>query len=129
MSGPMLDVNTNSATAWIGQGDTRSSVSVEFTGDYDAYGASIWQEQIATPAMAHTASDLRGPATKINPGPRAMLASSLSFLGACGESYAHAMRNPDSEPENLDLYPREIAEWAYMNSDELAILSMELEES
>lgn len=54
--------------------------------------------------------------------------SLLSFLTACGESYEFEMRHPGSEPENLDLFPSWVPEAAYLNSDELAMLALELSE-
>lgn len=51
----------------------------------------------------------------------------LSFLTACGESYACAMRNPSAEPENLDPFADWVPEAAYLNSGELESLSLELD--
>lgn len=61
--------------------------------------------------------------------PREAMRTLLSFLSASGESYAHAMRNPGSKPENLNLFPGWVAEAAYLNSDELDMLALELEET
>lgn len=55
----------------------------------------------------------------MDPGPLAMLATLLSFLTACAESY------PDGE--NADLFPPPVAEWAAQHSDELAMLRFEIE--
>lgn len=55
----------------------------------------------------------------MDPGPLAMLATLLSFLTACAESY------PDGE--NADLFPRDVAEWAAQHSDELSMLRFEIE--
>ena len=64
------------------------------------------------------------------------LESLLSFLAACGESYAYAMRHNNvggmidlSSTENGELFPENVAEWCYLNSDELGMLAIELEES
>lgn len=55
----------------------------------------------------------------------------LSFLGACGESYAYAMRHNGklADTDNGNLFPADVAEWSYINSDELAIIRCELEET
>jgi hypothetical protein len=55
------------------------------------------------------------------------LESLLSFLGACGESYAYEMRT-GIEGDNLDLFPQHVAEWCYQNSDELSMVAYELEQ-
>ena len=54
--------------------------------------------------------------------------SFLSFLGACGESYSYRMRT-GKVGENEDLFPEDVAEWAYMNSDEIIALQCLLEET
>lgn len=53
------------------------------------------------------------------------IASLLSFLGAFAESW----RYRGSEGENADLFPADMATWAMANSDELGMLSFELEEN
>jgi hypothetical protein len=50
-----------------------------------------------------------------------------SFLSAAGESYRYALNHPGSEPENLGLFPSWVAEAAYLNGDELAMLAAEEE--
>jgi hypothetical protein len=59
------------------------------------------------------------------------LESLLSFLGACGESYAYDVRRggDGTGGENSDLFPAAVAEWAAQNSDELSMAALELEES
>ena len=52
----------------------------------------------------------------------------LCFLGACAESLAYKDRT-GSEGENADLFPRTVGEWARQNSDEIASLQCEIEES
>jgi hypothetical protein len=61
--------------------------------------------------------------------PQEAMRTLLSFLTACGESYSYAMRNPSVEPEDLDLFPSWVPEAAYLNSGELEMLALELEES
>lgn len=53
------------------------------------------------------------------------LESLLSFLGAFAESWRYA----GEDGENSDLFPADLAEWAMQNSDEIAMLGFELEES
>lgn len=71
----------------------------------------------------------------VNDTPETLLqsqfAAALSFLGACAESRAYAVRSGEdaSEGENSDLFPANVGEWAESVSDELAILTCELEES
>lgn len=63
--------------------------------------------------------------------------SLLSFLSACGESFAYrgfdgAACGPsltESDGENSDLFPLEVAEWAAANQDEIAMARFEIEES
>lgn len=52
-----------------------------------------------------------------------------SFLDAAAESYGHAMRNRTdlADTENGDLFPADIVEWAYVNSDELSMASIDEE--
>jgi hypothetical protein len=52
------------------------------------------------------------------------MCSLLSFLGAAGESYNYSRING----ENSDLFLLPVVEWAAQNSDELSMLSCELEE-
>lgn len=52
--------------------------------------------------------------------------SLLSFLSACGEALNYSDRT-GHESENADLFPRDVAEWAAANSDELSMLALEVE--
>lgn len=54
--------------------------------------------------------------------------SLLSFLGAAAESIHYAMRT-GKRGENHDLFPVVIMDWAYQNSDEIAILQIEIGEN
>lgn len=56
---------------------------------------------------------------------RAALATLVSFVSAAGEAYGHTMRGGQSE--NQHLFRRGAAEAAYLNSDELQVLAMDLE--
>lgn len=55
----------------------------------------------------------------------AALATLVSFVSAAGEAYGHTMRGGQSE--NQHLFRRGVAEAAYVNSDELQVLAMDLE--
>ena len=60
------------------------------------------------------------------------LESLLSFLSACGESYGYAMRKNGKlidDDGNATLFPADVAEWCYINSDELAMIACKLEET
>jgi hypothetical protein len=48
----------------------------------------------------------------------------LSFLQAAGEGYREGMRGRPSE--GAALFPEPIAEWAYVNFDELTVAQMDL---
>jgi hypothetical protein len=51
--------------------------------------------------------------------------SLVAFLGAAAESW----RYKGEKSENADLFPQPVVEWAAQNSDELACLQCELEET
>ena len=57
---------------------------------------------------------------------RGGLASLLSFLGAAAEAYGYTMRT-GRESDNAGLFPAEIAEWAYINADEISMAAFEYE--
>jgi len=91
-----------------------------------------WRVYIDAPDFEHTDADMRPPAMRCAHSKHPIqeaLAALCSFLGACGESYRYKISFPDSEPENLSLYPPHVAEWAYMHADELTMCELELEES
>ena len=52
----------------------------------------------------------------------------LSFLGAAGEAYSYKFRHGLADPENLDMFPDYINQWAYLNDSDLSILNVELQE-
>lgn len=91
-------------------------ISLEPTERCREYGKPIWKWYVDIPAGEFEGDDLAGWGDH-----KEMMASMLSFLGAAAESY------PDGE--NADLFPPPVVEWAHQNSDEIAILSMDLEES
>jgi hypothetical protein len=53
----------------------------------------------------------------------------LCFLSAAAEAYWYKMSFPSSSPENLENFPSWVNEWAYQNSDELAMLQCEVQET
>ena len=57
------------------------------------------------------------------------LSSLLSFLGAFAESHSYALRTGDEAGENSNLFPEELKDWAMENSEEIDMLSIELEEN
>lgn len=57
---------------------------------------------------------------------RAAMGSLLSFLGAFAEAIEYEFRT-GRPSENRDLFPRNLREWAYLNSDEIGLLSYDLE--
>lgn len=56
------------------------------------------------------------------------LSSYLSFLSASADAYRYQISTGRSS-DNIDLFPPHVTEWAYQNSDELSMLSLELEEN
>lgn len=56
------------------------------------------------------------------------LESLVSFLEAAGEAYRYAMYL-GRDSENADMFPGNVNEWAYQNSDELSMLQIELQET
>ena len=51
----------------------------------------------------------------------------LCFLGAFAE--AHRPGRTKYEGDNSELFPEELAEWAYLNSDEISMAQIEVEEN
>lgn len=62
---------------------------------------------------------------------QSQFAALLGFLGACAESRNYAERNGKNpmDGEHSDLFPDNVGTWAQENSDEIDMLSVELEES
>jgi hypothetical protein len=75
----------------------------------------------------HSAADLKGPmigAVRLQD----MFETLLAFLGACAES-RQVWPGHDEPGENANLFPDAVGEWAEANSDELAMLQCELQET
>lgn len=105
-------------------------IGVTFAGmrpgdDGQTYAAYHWQVNL--PGEVHGATDIHGPLTGRDPGPKSMLGTLVVFLEAAAEAYAYEMRGGTSE--NRDLFPEPVTEWAYQHSDELAMLALDLEGS
>lgn len=90
-------------------------ISLEPTERRGEYGKPIWKWYVDIPAGEFEGNDLMGWGDH-----KGMMGDMLAFLGAAAESY------PDGE--STDLFPAPVAEWAQQNSDEISILSGELEE-
>ncbi|MET8520837.1 hypothetical protein [Nocardioides sp. NPDC004968] len=55
----------------------------------------------------------------------AALSTLISFMTAAGEGYQHTMANPGADPESRRMFPIWVSEAAYMNGEELAILTLD----
>jgi hypothetical protein len=100
-------------------GDGR--VSLEPTRRKDRYGKWVWRWYIDTPAGDFADADLCGHGNA-----QEMFTSLLTFLSACAESYRGWLQSGE-EFENFDIFPGEVAEWAYRNHDEIDMTLAELE--
>jgi hypothetical protein len=102
-----------------------SYISIEEAGS-TSDGHTRYRYYIDTPTFEHSGSDLKSGVG--NGTLQIGLASLLSFLCACAEGYNSALRTR-RQNDNGDLFPLQVAEWAYQNSDELAMLGCELDET
>ncbi len=57
------------------------------------------------------------------------LGNFCSFLSAFADAQYHMSRNPDHEPDCVDIFPADLAEWAMENSEEIGMVGIEIEES
>lgn len=55
----------------------------------------------------------------------AALSTLTTFMTAAGDGYRYAMANPGAEPESMRMFPIWVSEVAYMNADELSILTLD----
>lgn len=101
-----------------------ASISIEYAGHRE--GRQVYRWFIDLDGQEFTDDDLKSGAGggSLQDG----LESLLTFLAACGEAVAYSDRS-GHESENCDLFPREVAEWAAANRDELSVLAYELEET
>lgn len=87
-----------------------------------AYGYRIADNDPAHPAYERT--DLEsGVGSDIDV--HSALSTLITFMTAAGEGYQHAMTNPGADPESMRMFPIWVSEAAYLNSDELAILTLD----
>ena len=103
-----------------------ATISIEYAGCRD--GRTVYRYFIDLPDYEYESTDLASGCQggDLQEG----LASLLSFLGAFAESVSHATFAADRQPgENADLFPVELADWACQYSDEIDLLSIELEET
>lgn len=56
------------------------------------------------------------------------LSTLVTFMGAAGDGYRQVISNPDADPESMRMFPLWVCEAAYMNSDELAILTIDFDD-
>ena len=96
-------------------------LSIEY-GGHDPDGRTVYRYHIDIPGHEYTGSDLRSGCQggDLQSG----MESLLTFMSACGESYAFTLRT-GKQGENTDLFPPAIAEWCYRHSDELSMLAIQ----
>lgn len=122
--------NERTANLWLREDNEVVRLGVTRLGrryiDGDPVAVYAWQVIDTSIPLVEGMDDLQ--ASGLSDSPVAMLAALVSYLSACGESYAAWMRDPRSEPENLTLFPESMREWCYQISDELDMAAIELEE-
>lgn len=101
-----------------------AEISIEATGLRESNGKPVWGYHIDLPNGTQVnGEDLAGWGNATE-----MLATLAAFLSACGEAVSYS-RATGREAENVDLFPPSVAAWADENSDELSMLTLELEEA
>lgn len=101
-----------------------ATISVEPSGGCNRDGKPEWRWHLDLPDGAeHSGAQLWGWG-----GSAEMLETLLAFMGACGEGLNYQART-GRESENADLFPPAVAEWCAANSDELAVVQFDIEES
>lgn len=115
---PPLFISSRLMAAIVIEGDTGGIVNIEYAGTTrDGQHAYRWvieghdHTEIGQGDGPQTASDEANYTTAME--------TLLGFLEAGAESYRHTMSGGTSD--NSDLFPPAVMEWAYMNSDELAM--------
>jgi len=99
------------------------TISIEPTNATDHHGKTKWRYYLDGPSFEESGSDLAGWGNT-----QEMMECLLSFLEAAAESYRYN-GNAMKEDSNTDLFPENVCEWAYSNSDEIGMLRFELEEN
>ena len=89
-------------------------ISLEPTGRTGEHGKPIWKWFADIPAGEFEGSDLMGWGDH-----KGMMGDMLAFLVAAAESQPGG--------DSTDLFPMAVTKWARQNSDEISILSCELE--
>jgi hypothetical protein len=109
----------------VAVGKSAGFVSIEYSSRAGDDGRTRYKYYIDLPGTDPYASDdLQSGCQGGNL--REGLSSLLSFLSACAESVS---RTGGAMLENVTLFPVGVANWAYNNSDELAALAYEVEET
>ena len=99
-------------------------ISIEYAGE-SSDGRQVYRYYLDGQGIEIEADDLRSGrgGGSLQEG----LEGLFAFLGAAAEAEQYHTRYPDSEPENLDMFPDAVNKWAARNADELGSLSCELE--
>ncbi len=99
----------------------KSTISIKFSGE-TSDGRARYEYFIDTPEFEYSSRDLKSGVCggSLQSG----MESLLAFLGAAAEAHRYSMSGRTSE--NSDLFPANVTEWAYQNSDEISILECEL---
>lgn len=98
-------------------------IQLEYSPGPGREGRTRYRWTIDIPAGEFSGDDLQSGAG--GGGLRDGFESLLAFLDSAAESY----RYRGMEGENADLFPKPVVEWAYMHSDEICMLRLEIEES
>lgn len=100
-------------------------VSIEYSSRQPPSGRTRYRYFIDVGKRSFKASDLQSGVGggSLQEG----LVSLFSFISAAGESYSYEQRT-GRESDNAGMFPKWVNEWASDNTDDLSMLSMELEE-
>lgn len=104
-----------------------SHISIKFDGS-TREGRTRFKYYIDSQTFEHSASDLKSGCQggSLESG----MESLLSFLEAAAESYRYRGCVYTGDPDdNSSLFPKEVTEWAYQNSDQIGMVRLEIEES
>ena len=98
-----------------------SFLSIKFHHQLKKYNSRYYYNYyIDTPSFEHSAHDI----STHNYDIQEALLTLLSFLSAAAESYYSTLVGRFSD--NRDLFPENVMEWAYLNSDEISIIAFKL---
>jgi hypothetical protein len=113
----MMDFDVNGTRVTV------ESIGAEYSPDDSAY-RQAYNYSIVTDVWRYDGNDIRsgcGAAVDESEAARTLFA----FLSAAAEAVDYEMRGGTSE--NSDLFPPHVTQWAYLNSDEIEMLSLEPE--